>query len=63
MCTTCLGRGQTFQNGINSSLGDDGIAIKNNTKYDGSGNQDKKFEGEYAAASDNAKMAQDTGRQ
>lgn len=47
----------------NGSMGDDGIAIKNSTRYDGDSGQSEKFEGEHPGKSANAKEAQDSGRQ
>ena len=47
----------------NGSMGDDGIAMKNDTKYDGDGGQGEKFEGMAPGKSSGAKEVQYTGRQ
>jgi hypothetical protein len=66
MCARCLGKefeGEQFHATKNSSMGDDGIAIKNSTKYDGTGDQDEKFEGQHPGKSSGAKEVEYTGRQ
>lgn len=45
------------------SMGDAGIAMKNNPRFDGDSGQSKKFEGMSAEKSTTAKEAQYTGRQ
>jgi hypothetical protein len=47
----------------NSSMGDDGIAIKNSIRYDGYNSQSEKFEGEHPGKSVGAKEAEYEGRQ
>jgi hypothetical protein len=47
----------------NGSMGDKGIAMKNNARYDGDSGQGEKFEGMAPSKSDNAATAQYTGRQ
>jgi hypothetical protein len=47
----------------NGSMGDDGVAIKDDEKYDGDSGQSKKFEGMGPSKGTGAKEAQNTGRQ
>lgn len=52
--------------GVNSNdgaMGDENIAMKNSTRYDGDGGQSKKFEGLAPTKNANASQAQFTGRQ
>jgi hypothetical protein len=60
MCAGCKS-GQFTDN--NGAMGDDGIAVKNNPKYDGVGNTAEKFDGLKAEKNDSAKVAENTGRQ
>jgi hypothetical protein len=46
-----------------SSMGDKGIAMKSNPKFDGDGEQNMKFEGMAPERTASAREAQDTGRQ
>jgi len=47
----------------NSAMGDRGIAMKTDSRFDGDRGQNKKFEGLAPAPSDSARLAQQTGRQ
>ena len=54
------------QFGVNSadgSMGDEGIAMKNDPRYTGTGDQSKKFEGESPQRSSSASQVQFSGRQ
>jgi hypothetical protein len=48
---------------LESSMGDKGIAMKNNPKFDGDGEQNMKFEGMAPKRIASATEAQYTGRQ
>ena len=70
MCVGCNSNEQSkdldakpFTDTKNGSMGDDGIAIKNSTKFDGTGDQDEKFEGQHPGKSSGAKEVEYTGRQ
>jgi hypothetical protein len=52
-----------FTDTRNGSMGDDGIALKNNVKFDGDSGQGKKFEGLAPEKADGASTVQYTGRQ
>jgi len=52
-----------FTSTKNGSMGDDGVAMKDDTKYDGDSGQGKKFEGMAPGKSTGATEAQYTGRQ
>jgi hypothetical protein len=45
----------------NGSMGDNGIAIKNSTRFDGTGDQDEKFEGQHPGKSAGAKQMENSG--
>ena len=68
MCAGCVSASQDFDakpfgSTSNGSMGDKGIAIKTNTKFDGDSGQGEKFEGVAPAAPTGAAEAQYTGRQ
>lgn len=68
MCAGCKSASQDFNDkpfgtGSDSSMGDDGIAIKNSTKFEGDSGQSKKFEGLAPEKSVGASQAQYSGRQ
>jgi hypothetical protein len=68
MCAGCKSYKQEFYYNPESenksgSMGDKGIAIKDNPKYDGTGEQDQKFEGMAPGKSSGAKEVEYTGRQ
>lgn len=46
-----------------SSMGDKGIAIKNNPRYDGDSGEGKKFEGTAPSTGVSAAQAENSGRQ
>lgn len=52
-----------FSSTKNGSMGDQGIAMQSNTKYDGDNGQDQKFEGMAPAKLDKASTVEYTGRQ
>ena len=56
MCVECLAN-------QNAAMGDKGIAIKDDPRYDGDQGQDKKFEGMAPGKTDSAKTVENTGRQ
>jgi len=68
MCAGCKSASMDFdakpftatQNG---SMGDKGIAMKYNPRYDADSGQGEKFEGMAPSKSDNASTVQYTGRQ
>lgn len=45
------------------SMGDEGVAIKSSTRYDGDNGQNQKFEGTAPAKLDSGAVVQYTGRQ
>jgi len=57
MSVGCLSAAQ------NSSMGDDGIAMKDNPRYDGDSGQGEKFEGTAPSKNVSAEEAQNSGRQ
>jgi hypothetical protein len=68
MCAGCVSASQDFDakpfgSTNNGSMGDKGIAIKSDTKYDGDSGQGEKFEGMAPSAEVSAGQAQYTGRQ
>jgi hypothetical protein len=68
MCAGCKTASQDFDTHPflptkNGSMGDDGVAIKDDEKYDGDSGQSEKFEGMGPSKGTGAKEAQNTGRQ
>lgn len=68
MCTQCLSSLQDFDakpfgSVKDGSMGDKGIAMKSNTRYDGDGGTSQKFEGMAPEKSASALQAENTGRQ
>lgn len=68
MCSNCMSSSQDFDNKQfgsikDGSMGDAGIAMKSNPRYDGDGGTSKKFEGMAPEKPVSAAQAQNTGRQ
>ena len=69
MCRNCLSYqskdfdDKQFGSTRDGSMGDKGIAMKNNTRYDGDSGQGKKFEGLSADKTASASQVQYSGRQ
>lgn len=66
MCYRCNGSMMKefyYKPTYESSMGDKGIAMKSNPKFDGDSSQNMKFEGMAPERTASAREAQDTGRQ
>ena len=72
MCGSCMSSSQGASQDLNAkpfggtndgSMGDAGVAIRSNTKFDGANSTDQKFEGEAPDMNVGAAQAQYSGRQ